>query len=190
MSETLRGCSKSSYANIETVNSRYLQLVSHLAGSQFCCGGGDRGKFTFSCIFDSSVRTNRQKDQRTSRPTDQRMNEGIKLLLQYHLGGKKRDSCLKQHLLQKSASPKRIKLKTSTWSHYEDLTQILKMGPIWGLQLYSFRSSTLLKLLLLLAAVAFLSAKIVASKHKCSIICVEHGLTTRLKKKQPHPILS
>ena len=61
-------------------------------------------------------------------------------------------------------------MNTSTWSHFEDLTQTFEMGPIRGLQLYSFRSSTISKLILLLTTVAFLSAKIVLTD-----ICVLTG---------------
>ena len=48
----------------------------------------------------------------------------------YYLGGKKRDSGLKQHPLQKSADLEQIKMNTSTWSHFEDLTQTFEMGLI------------------------------------------------------------
>ena len=69
---------------------------------------------------------------------------------------------LKKHLPWKSAPPKRLRLKTSTGSQLEDLTQTFRTGPIWGLMLHSFKSSTSPKLILLFATVAFLSAKMVS----------------------------
>ena len=61
----------------------------------------------------------------------------------------------KQHQLWKSAALKRIKLHFPDWSHFKDLKEGFKMGPIWGLQLYSFRSNTLPKLMLFLKLLRF-----------------------------------
>ena len=80
----------------------------------------------------------------------------------YHLGGKKRDSCLEKHLLWKIVTPPRLKLQTSIWSHFEDLAQTFKMGQIWGLYHHPFRSSTPPKLILLFGTVAYPSTKKVA----------------------------
>ena len=50
-------------------------------------------------------------------------------------------------LFWKCAAPRQTKLLTPDWSHFYEFEQLFQMGPIWLSYLYSFRSSTLSKLI-------------------------------------------
>ena len=55
-----------------------------------------------------------------------------------------------KHLVWNSAASNQIKVLTPDWSHLKELEQLFEMRLVWLSQLYSFRSNTLPKLMLVL----------------------------------------